>query len=205
MCCLWSLATRTANCPGSERANLWCCYPQLRHCAKQLAHLLRPGFLRLYACFTTHLAGLVDTWIRSVLISLMKRSCVIYVYHFGVFIFIHICIYLHTHTYLRIHIYISFPVCPLRENSNLPILWRLHAMHFQIQSLIPFTVFLPWQGQSGKKPCASFRTIFSLVFFWLCVSQFAHAKYIETTDTRVPSTILLQGHGETICDIVWYM
>ena len=98
MCCLWSLATRTANCPGSERANLWCCYPQLRHCAKQLAHLLRPGFLRLYACFTTHLAGLVDTWIRSVLISQIKRRWVIYVLFW--------CVYLYTYMYLFTYAYI---------------------------------------------------------------------------------------------------
>ena len=72
-------------------------------------------------------------------------------YYFGVFIFIHICIYLHTHTYLHIHIYISFPVCPLRENSNLPILWRLHAMHVSKTVIDPVHCVPPMAGAKWEE------------------------------------------------------
>ena len=116
-----------------------------------------------------------------------------YVYYFGVFIFIHY-MYIYLFIYIRIHTYIftfiyHFQCAHFAKTAIPRSLGDYMQCIFQRQSLIPFTVFLPWQGQSGKKPCASFRTIFSLVFFWLHVSQFAHAKYIETTDTRVPVTL----------------
>lgn len=137
-------------------------------------------------------------------------------YCFGVYsIFecIYACIYLFTYaysclqnTYFHIIFLYNFQCAHFAKTAIPRSLGDYMHCNFKGQSLIPFTVFLPWQGQSGKKPCASFRTLFSLVFFWLHVSQFAHAKYVETTDTRVPSTVLLQGHGETIsCDIVLYV